>query len=534
MDDVIRNAGFTRLQFAGIAFGVVALMLSGCGGGTGSPSAANSNAAAPSGSVAPIFNQHSQADESGLEVIAREPGATPYIAVLSVFGNDLPSVSNVGYTVQPKAGSVSKAVHVSYSYSALTARGYLKPGDNVMTLPVIGLYAGYTNSVALQFQFQDGSTATVNTNITTAEYTDQFGIYVRPTILKQRSSGSTLGFDFFYIKSELGYPVIVDTDGEVRWILSGTADAFSTALQDDEFIIGSPSSPVIQHVRLDGTITQSTLAATNVTNFHHNIDFGNTGLLVDVATQVAGIENVASTVIEMTPQGSVLHVWDLAAIISAYMLSQGDDPTAFVRPAADWFHNNAAAYDSSDNTVIISSRENFVIKLDYSTGRIIWILGDPTKYWYTFPSLRAKALTLAPGGLYPIGQHAVSVISNDHLLVFNDGLGSVNQPAGAPAGETRAYSAVSAYSIDENTMTAQNIWNFKNGETVFSSICSSAYKAPNDSLLIDYATADNMTIARLEGLDSNHNVVFDFEYQTQACNTSWNAVPIPLENFPIT
>ena len=44
---------------------------------------------------------------------------------------------------------------------------------------------------------------------------------------------------------------------------------------------------------------------------------------------------------------------------------------------------------------MVSSRENFVMKLDYHTGNIIWILWDPSKYWYTFPSLRAKALTLA-------------------------------------------------------------------------------------------------------------------------------------------
>lgn len=110
----------------------------------------------------------------------------------------------------------------------------------------------------------------------------------------------------------------------------------------------------------------------------------------------------------------MLNQWQLGAILGAYMESQGDDPSAFVRPGTDWFHNNAATYDPVDDSVIISSRENFVIKLDYSTGRIIWILGDPTKYWYTFPSLRAKALTLAPGGLYPIGQHAVSISSDGH------------------------------------------------------------------------------------------------------------------------
>lgn len=118
-------------------------------------------------------------------------------------------------------------------------------------------------------------------------------------------------------------------------------------------------------------------------------------------------------------------------------------------------------------------------------------------------------------------------------MLFNDGLGSQNQPAEAPAGETRTYSAVSAYSIDAGTMTARNIWNFENGQTVYSYVCSSAYRVPGKSLLIDYATADAGASALLVGLDANHSIAFEFQYPTQQCNTSWNAVSIPLESLTV-
>jgi arylsulfate sulfotransferase len=522
--------GLVRLRALLRTVGATAILaLAGCGGSSATPtSAASTNA-----SQDQVAFQHTDAQESGIQIVGIDPGVSPFIARISIYGNRLDLLSTVEYTVQPKAGSVSKPVNVSYSNSALAARNYLTPEANMVKLPVIGLYAGYTNQVVLQFHFQDGSALTLNKSITTADYSDPTGIYQHPTILKQRSAGSSLGFDFFYMKSELGSPIIVDTDGEVRWAVPGIGDAISTALQGDEFVIGDPAPATVQRLRLDGTITQNAVPSTSITGFHHNIDYGNTGLLAEVNAQSQGIQILMSNVIEITDQGSVLNHWDLGAIISAYMLSVGDDPTLFVRPGTDWFHNNSTAYDSSDNSVIVSSRENFVIKLDYLTGRIIWILGDPTKYWYTFPSLRAKALTLAAGGLYPIGQHALSITSDGHLLLFNDGLGSANQPAGAPAGESRTYSAVSAYSIDVTTMTARNIWNFKNGETIYSSICSSAYRAPAQSLLIDYATADNLTAARLVGLDSSHNVVFDFQYPTQVCSTSWNAVPISLDSFTI-
>ena len=70
---------------------------------------------------------------------------------------------------------------------------------------------------------------------------------------------------------------------------------------------------------------------------------------------------------------------------------------AFVRRGQDWFHNNAVTYRASDDSLIVSSRENFVIALDYQSGAIKWILGDSTKAWYQYPSLRQYALTVPAG-----------------------------------------------------------------------------------------------------------------------------------------
>ena len=78
--------------------------------------------------------------------------------------------------------------------------------------------------------------------------------------------------------------------------------------------------------------------------------------------------------------GRVLKRFELADIISDAMIAGGDDPRQFVYSApTDWFHNNGATYNRADDSLIISSRENFVIALDYKTSRIKWILGDKTK-----------------------------------------------------------------------------------------------------------------------------------------------------------
>jgi arylsulfate sulfotransferase len=450
-------------------------------------------------------------------------------------GFDISNVTGVQYTIAPKPGSVSKPVHVEYSLSALQARGYV-PSRSLITVPVFGLYSGYENLVSVQVMEETGGPVSLEFSIPTPAYIDPSGIYTQPNIVTPRATGSALGFDFIFIKSGLGSPVIIDTDGEVRWVASGgLKDSISSTFTADEFIIGDAEQPKVDRLRLDGNITHGDLPSGTYIDFNHNINRGKSGFLAEVDAASGRVESIESNVIEFEYSHfiSISNHWALGAILSAYMSSHGDDATAFVRPGVDWFHSNSAIYDPRDDSVIISSRENFVIKLDYRTGDIIWILGDPTKYWYTFASLRAKALTMAPGALYPIGQHALSITSDGLLMLFNDGLGSVNEPTGAPAGESRTYSAISAYSINENSMTAQNVWNYDAGQRIFSTVCSSAYEAAGKSILVDYAVADNFAKALLVGLDSNHDVVFEFDYPTSSCNTSWNARPIALDDLKI-
>jgi hypothetical protein len=212
------------------------------------------------------------------------------------------------------------------------------------------------------------------------------------------------------------------------------------------------------------------------------------------------------------------------------MAKNGDDPSTFVRTGADWLHANSALYDARDNSLTVSSRENFLLNLDYDSGEIRWILGDPAKYWHEFASLRAKALNLE-SGLYPVGQHSPSITQDGLLMVFNNGAESFNQPAGKPAGEAHKYSAVSAYAIDAAGHAARQAWEFDYGQSIFSRICSSAYDVADKSVLVSYAVAEQGARTRLVGLSPAHDVVFDFEYRNPSpnCPVSWNAVPVPFD-----
>ena len=507
----------------GLAAGFV-LTLCGCGGGSGGTSVT------PNGTQA-----QTQAQQSDISIVGSQPGVTPFISSVRIFGVGVSNVTSLTSTISPMPNSVSQPVNVTWSRTALSGSGYLQA--NLINLPVFGLYAGYQNQVSFQLAFGDGSVQQLQYQISTKPYTDPTGVYLNPTIIKARAPGSNLGFNFFILKSQLGSPVIVDTDGQVRWVVPAVSTQ-AVYFANGQFVTGSGTSASVTLLQLDGT--QPTLPPTDLPQplllmFTHNIDPGPSGLLAEfngIDDLGASIDDIVAEISPFSGQPP-FQTFDMADILTTYMQNNGDDPSAFVRPGHDWFHVNASTYDPSDNSVIVSSRENFLIKVDYSTHDIVWIFGDPTKYWYTFPSLRAKALTLDAGGDYPIGQHGVSVTSDGYVMVFNNGLASVNQPSGEPAGLSRTYSEVSAYSVNAATMTAQNAWNFNYGQSIYSAICGSSYEAGN-TYLVDFATSDNGKEARLVGLDRNQNVVFDFQYASPSlCGVGWNAIPIPMENLQI-
>ena len=502
----------------GVLVAVLSLILNGCGGGSGTTT---------------VEPSATRAQQSDISVAGSQPGVTPFISLVRITGQGLSNLTSLTYTISPKPNSVSQPVNVTWSAAALARKGYLQ--DNAIGFPIFGLYAGYQNQVSFQLAFEDGSVQQAQSQISTQPYTDATGVYLNPTIVKARAPGSNLGFNFFILKSLLGSPVIVDTDGQVRWAVPAVGTT-AVYFANGEFVTGSETAPSVTLLEFDGEpsalptiLPQPLLAA-----FTHNLDPGPNGLLAEfngVDDFGGSIDDIVAEIAPFSSQPP-FETFDMPDILTAYMQSNGDDPTAFVRPGYDWFHVNASTYDPSDNTVIISSREDFLIKVNYATHDIVWILGDPTKYWYSFPSLRAKALALNAGGDYPIGQHAVSITSDGYIMVFNDGLGSLNQPSGEPAGLSRTYSEVSVYSVNPATMTAQNVWNFNYGQSIFSSICGSSYEAPGKTYLVDFATADNEKEARLVGLDTNLNVIFDFQYSSPSpcgsgleCNTDPDGKP---------
>lgn len=473
------------------------------------------------------------AEKANIAVVEQMPGVTPFITNVALRLDDFTDLDSVTYTITPKPGTFSKPVSVTYTRARLERTGAWRPDGSRLTFAVFGLYANYQNAVTITATFRDASVHVEHLNVAAPVYAGQASVYNTPIVRTPRGAASP-GFDYIMIQNGLSTPAVVDTDGNLRWIGTGLSDSMASLFDTDAFFVGALNTPQLFRIELDGTYAAFPIKSASYTNFHHDLVRGKTGLLAEFNAVEGGTTRIGSTLAEISPTGEVLKEWNMSTIFREAMRAGGDDPSNFVRDGVDWFHMNSAVYVAADDSILVSSRENFVAKLDYATGRIKWLFGDTTKHWYVdYPSLRALALRLT-NGTPPIGQHSVSITSNGELLLFNNGTGSIEQPAGAATGVTLDYSTASRYAIDEQARTASETWAYSPSVRVYSAFCSSAYETKPGQYLLAYSLAEAYTRARLVGVDNAGNVAFDFEYPAgNRCFEAFNSKAINFSGLKL-
>ncbi|MBA3832922.1 MAG: aryl-sulfate sulfotransferase [Chthoniobacterales bacterium] len=481
--------------------------------------------------AAPLLRA-SEADSTTITIESKTPGVTVFISQLTLQASDASVISSVKFTITPKPGSVTRALSGTYSKEYLLSHGYEEPASGSIFLPVYGLYGGYTNTVTLTYNFSDGSFKKATTTVTTAEFGNPCN-YASPTVLQARVPNAYLSYDFFLVRGACSVsPAIFDTDGAVRWTspLKIASIREGSALFFDNAVYVTQDSQLYR-IDLDGTITLvADYSALGYINFHHDIDRGKFGMVLDVDTE----QYVESVNIEVDKAGNILKTWNLADIISAAMIAGGDDPSEFVSPApVDWFHNNSTAYRRSDNSFIVSSREDFVIGLDYETKGIKWILGDENKQWFQFPSLAQYALSLNPGAVPPSGQHAVSITLDNSLLLMDNGRNSAFHD---PPGANQPFSLPRKYKITLATKQATELLDYPGAERYFSDFCGSVYEDAKLNYLVDYALIrnDSGPLAQILGYNAAGVKVFAYQYPAAGCFNAYNSLPLHLEStkFP--
>lgn len=173
------------------------------------------------------FSSQSPAAGVMVTVNGQNPGPTPFISLLDVTVSQASALKSVQFTIQPKPPSDTRPVSAVYSSAYLQRRGYLDMETGHVTVPLFGLYSDYNNTVEVTYKFKGQSSQKETITVPTAIFEDPTGVYTNPTILQARLPKAKLSYDFIMLKNFASdnSPVIIDTDGEVRWV--GTAGVAS-------------------------------------------------------------------------------------------------------------------------------------------------------------------------------------------------------------------------------------------------------------------------------------------------------------------
>lgn len=429
------------------------------------------------------------------------PGLLPYAAEARLDVPGLERFVAVTWSVHTMEGGKARPVRSRIARSWFETRGLIDPDNPVVRFPVFGLYATRDNRVSIQIEYEDSEPIVSDFAIPAAGPLPEADPEYETLVHDER-----LGTSYILVQT-FDAIAVVDVDGQVRWRTPTVpTSTFPVMPVQDGFVAGSLFDASIVHLSWLGVATETRMSDARAIHSHHNLEQGKTGLLNTIGYQDGEILRPESVVAEMTPSGTITRMWDLDEIFRSEIQAAGEDPSLLVADGRDWFHMNSAVYDASDDSLILSSRENFVVKIDYATGDILWILGSLLKPWAQWFPNGLLPHALAVVGQPPVGQHALSVSADGaRLMMFDNGKGGLTFPE---AGETRTSSRVVVYEIDEPNRTASEAWSFDLPDGNFCPFRSSAYWTRDGSVLIHGSAPVSGTGDEILVVNSDQELLF--------------------------
>lgn len=405
------------------------------------------------------------------------------------------------------------------------------------TIPVLGLYADYDNTVQITYlDEEDKEWLKKEVKITTAALS---GFYPTATIEVRQTEKMEPGLTLISNRSTYSphRPYAIDAFGKIRWLLDYSNhpklsdlyyDVGLERLQNGNFYFGDGRTDAIYEIDVYGEIINTWILPNY--GFHHNVQEKPDGnFLVTVnhydTWHLNGNQTKEDYILEIDRQsGAVVAEWDLKESLDEYRIAWDNTLNDMVM---DWAHANAVIHDESDNTIIVSCRKQGIVKLDYDNN-VVWILA-PHLGWETNRqgnNLNDFLLTPLDANSNPITdtqvlngyenhidfewnwyQHAPLIMPNGHLLLFDNG---ENRNYGASPNYSRAVE----YRIDKEAKTVQQIWQYgkERGSETYSFIVSDVDYLPhqNNVLFSPGWCRGNIDSGRVVELDyDTKEVVFE-------------------------
>ena len=214
---------------------------------------------------------------------------------------------------------------------------------------------------------------------------------------------------------------------------------------------------------------------------------------------------MADTVVQITPGGEQVWSWNTFDYLDPFRLGYDTFWSYWwVRgfdQYMDWTHANGLSYDESDDSILVSLRnQSAILKIDRKTKNIKWILGRHDGW---SEALQDKLLTPVGDLLWPGYQHNPRMTHAGTVILFDN-----RAHGGAMAFEERLpvhrnFSRGVEYEVDEETMTVRQVWtsgDSQGDEPCYTNAMSDAWRLPvTDNRLVIHA----FCLPLLEGISED-------------------------------
>ncbi|TMN22113.1 aryl-sulfate sulfotransferase [Lentibacillus cibarius] len=351
------------------------------------------------------------------------------------------------------------------------------------TVPVLGLYPDYENTVTIKATNEAGETATKSFTAKTDALPDDF---LTNEVVEAKPDKMENGLTFILPSSR--YVYAVDDKGEVRWYSTLWNSHIFKRFENGNLMFitkekGQDKYNEILEMDMLGkvynayTLQMEEHPRTNVVH-HDIIELPNGNLLATVHDLES--DYVQDEMIEIDRKtGETVRDFSFRDIFPESFYEEYDGLQA---DKNDWFHQNAIWYVEEDDSILVSSRhQDLVMKMSYPEGEVDWILADHEEW----PKSYDKYL-LDPQGddfKFPAGPHAPMTMpdmdnnssTNDYLLFDNN---IVITRGKDPLSEQ--FSRAIQYRINPEKMTVEEVWAYgeERGKDLFSNIVGDANYYP--------------------------------------------------------
>ena len=365
-------------------------------------------------------------------------------------------------------------------------------------IEVYGLYPDKENEVEIKFNTKEKEIKKTY-KIKTDKLPEDF---ILPTSVK--ADKEKLNNDlYFFTPSSKGYTCAYDVNGDVRWYLSNYALWDNTRLENGHMLI-STERLINDPYYMTGLYEIDMLGKIYMEyslpgGYHHDyFEMPNGNLLVASDDFYNRNGTVEDYIVELDRKtGEIVKTFDLKDILKM------EDGKSENWSNYDWFHNNSVWYDEKTNSITLSGRhQDAVINIDYKTGKLNWIIGDPTSWSKEYQKYFFKPI--GDDFEWQWSQHAAMITPEGYVFILDNGNNKSKIKEEYVSAED-SYTRGVMYEINTDDMTIKQVFEYgkERGSDFYS-----PYISDVDYLDKDHYIVHSGGIVYVDGKNSNQPAGF--------------------------